>query len=74
MRICGVLVFIFGLFAATSGMAQTASPQLQGAIDAWLADDDAAALPAMSALAANGDDAAALLLGRIERMTPGGAE
>ena len=69
-----------GLFAVTLSMliaalpgaqaaAQETSPQLQAAIDAWLADDDASALPAISALAASGDAQASLLLGEIDRAT-----
>ena len=74
MRFCGLISFVASLFVAASAFAQAASPQLQAAVDAWLADDDAAALPALSALAVSGDSQAALLLGRIERMTPDGAE
>lgn len=73
MRICGLISFVASMFFAAGAFAQAVSPQLQGAIDAWLADNDAAALPALSALAIAGDDQAALLLGRIERMTPEGA-
>ena len=72
MRFCGLFTLVFLVFAsAFAGSAVNAqdepSPQLQAAIDAWLADDDAAALPALSALAAAGDSRAALLLGEIER-------
>lgn len=75
MRVFGILFVAFSLLSAAPGFAQTtASPQLQAAIEAWLADDDARALPALSALAASGDAQAAVMLGRIERMTPPAAE
>lgn len=41
------------------------SPGLAEAIDAWLADDDATALPALTSLSGEGEEAAFMLLGRI---------
>jgi hypothetical protein len=41
-------------------------PALQAAMEIWLADNDADSLPAMAALAADGNIAARLLLSRIE--------
>ena len=72
MRFCGLFTLVFLVFASAFAVSAVnaqdePSPQLQAAIDAWLADDDAAALPALSALAAAGDSRAALLLGEIER-------
>lgn len=73
MRILGLFALILSpvLVALTGAQsyAQSASPQLQAAMDAWLADDDASALPAISALAASGDAQAGLLLGEIDRAT-----
>lgn len=43
------------------------SPDLRHALDLWLADDDAAALPALSKLALAGDRAAQLFLALVER-------
>ncbi|MDP3407202.1 hypothetical protein [Bosea sp. (in: a-proteobacteria)] len=59
MRIMLVLVLMVAAVAAR------AAP-LDDAISAWLADDDAVALPALSALAQAGDDDAMLALGVIE--------
>ncbi|MEL7465842.1 MAG: hypothetical protein AAFN79_17360 [Pseudomonadota bacterium] len=74
MRVFSFLIAALGLISATIASAQEASPELQVATDAWLSDDDATALPALSALAASGDQSAAIMLGRIERMTPKPAE
>ncbi len=46
---------------------------LQDGIDAWLADDDATALPILSERAKAGDADAQMLLGQIEAVTPPGA-
>lgn len=43
------------------------SPELQGAIDLWLADKDEEALPRLSELAAAGDRTAGLFLSLVER-------
>jgi hypothetical protein len=59
MRIMLVLVLMVAAFAARAAT-------LDEAIAAWLADDDAVALPALSALAHAGDDDAMLALGVIE--------
>ncbi|OYW68482.1 MAG: hypothetical protein B7Z40_02600 [Bosea sp. 12-68-7] len=59
MRLMLVLVLMVAAFAARAAT-------LDEAIAAWLADDDAKALPALSALAKAGDDDAMLALGVIE--------
>ena len=43
-------------------------PAFRDALAAWLEDDDAAALPAMAALAADGNRAAQILLSLVDRM------
>lgn len=47
---------------------------LQRMIEAWLADDDVAALPALSQAAAAGDPESMALLARSEAVTPPGGE
>lgn len=75
MRIRDLFIVLLSFLFATAAVAQqSVSPQLQAAVDAWLADDDATALPALSALAAAGDSDASLILERISSMTPAGAE
>lgn len=74
MRFVAVLLILVGVAAAPAARGQNVSPQLAAAVEAWLADDDAAALPAISALAASGDALAAKLLGRIAKTTPRDAE
>ncbi len=71
MRIPGLLVLLALLMPGVStGQAQTASAQLDDAIAAWLAGDDASALPALSELAHAGNRDARLLLGTIARRAP----
>lgn len=57
------------LLSVSSAQAQS----LQDGIDAWLADDDATALPILSQQANDGDRDARMLLGQIEAVTPPGA-
>ena len=46
------------------------APAFAQAVEAWLADDDKTALPALAELAKGGNRAAAILLDRIEEETP----
>ena len=65
MRLILTLFFaLIPMFAAAQPAGHD-SPRLQSAIQAWLADDDQTALPALAKLAAKGNTAAQILLGRI---------
>jgi hypothetical protein len=65
-----VRVLLLGL-ALGSAVPAIAEDPTQQAIDQWLAADDAAAFPALSALAEAGDERAMLFLGAIERRSLG---
>lgn len=58
---------------AANGLEGTDDPKLQTAIKQWLSDNDEQSLPALSALAKDGNIAARLLLGRIEETDIGSA-
>ncbi|MCW1932910.1 hypothetical protein [Pararhodobacter zhoushanensis] len=66
---------VLGLVLAAQAVPATTPPPLDGAtdavftqaLDAWLADDEASALPAFSRLAVEGNTAARLLLGVIDK-------
>ncbi|MEM8752212.1 MAG: hypothetical protein AAGF90_04480 [Pseudomonadota bacterium] len=61
-----IFVFLAAIVLAGPGQAEShVSERLAAAVEAWLADDDATALPALSELAGEGDEAAITLLGRI---------
>lgn len=62
------------LLLLPSGATSEGSHPLGQAIDMWLADDDATALPALSAAAQAGDPEAMALLSRSEAVTPPGGE
>lgn len=75
-RLAGAAVLLAGLALAPPAAARSpARPTLPGAdvpafaeaLAQWLADDEAAALPAFSALAHEGNTAARLLLGLIDK-------
>ncbi|RED18752.1 hypothetical protein [Pontivivens insulae] len=66
-RIAGALV------ACALSITAVQAQSLQDGIDAWLADDDATALPILSDLANAGDVDAQMLLGQIEAVAPPGA-
>lgn len=63
LKIC----LAFAVSGAASGVAADShvSARLATAVQAWLNEDDQTALPALTALSAEGDQAAILLLGRI---------
>ena len=65
MRFFLILLFAFIPLSVTAQPAGHEDPRLQSAIQAWLADDDQTALPALAKLAAEGNTAAQILLGRI---------
>ena len=67
-------IFLISIWAFASPAAAQTSPQLEAAIEAWLADDDAASLPVMAELANGGDKAAQMLISQIDRETPSGGE
>lgn len=48
-------------------VAGQADPRFRAALDAWLADDDATAIPALAGLAAGGNRAAQVLVALIDR-------
>ena len=69
MRLILVLILLSTLWLAFPGRAEVAGrhdPELQAAIGDWLAGDEAAALPVLAGLAAQGNAAARLLLGQID--------
>ncbi|MGB0506785.1 MAG: hypothetical protein ACPGGK_11385 [Pikeienuella sp.] len=65
MRILFALVLLLTPLFATAQPADHDDPRLQTAIQAWLADDDQTALPALAKLAAEGNTSAQILLGRL---------
>ena len=65
------LLFALIPLLATAQPAGHDSPRLQTAIQAWLANEDQTALPALAELAAGGNTAAQILLGRIDRRPRG---
>lgn len=69
VRLLAPLVFALLL---CSFPARAADQPLQRAIEAWLADDDATALPLLSKAAKAGDPEARALLARSEAVTPPG--
>lgn len=68
VRIIASLLLVLGLATAPA-----AADPLEDAAALWLADNDAAALPMLSALSRAGNADAQLLLGQIEATTPPGA-
>ncbi len=63
-----LLALLWAAGLARAEVAGSAAPGFVAAREAWLADDDAAALPALSALAGEGNRAAQVLLGLIDLM------
>lgn len=63
-----------GLVPAPAAAEAALDPALQSAVEAWLADDDAASLPVIAERAQGGDVLAQMLVSQIERETPPGAE
>lgn len=63
-----------GVGVMVAGPVLAQEQPLDAAIEAWLADDDAAALPALSRAAKAGDPEAMALLSRTEAVTPPGGE
>ncbi|MEM7546360.1 MAG: hypothetical protein AAF367_12550 [Pseudomonadota bacterium] len=75
MRSLFIFLVLFGLsFTRPASAESHITPEMGAAIEAWLADDDATALPALGAMAAAGDRSVQLLLSQIERHTPAGGE
>lgn len=79
MRFAAVSLAILGAVSLSPLAAAAADPvpldpELQAAVEAWLADDDASSLPVISQKAQAGDAAAQMLVSQIERETPPGAE
>ena len=72
LRMTGVLAALVLSFTGVHTQALQAQT-LQDGIDAWLADDDATALPILSGLANGGDVDAQMLLGQIEAVAPPGS-
>jgi hypothetical protein len=72
LRLAGAAALSLALLFAPQGAAATVpgagEPDFDVALRAWLADNDAAALPALAELAAEGNAAAQLLLSLIDRM------
>ncbi len=63
-----LLRIIYVLLALTTPtQAQTSDPDFQTAVEAWLQDNDAMALPLLSKLAKAGNEDAMILLGVLER-------
>ena len=56
--------------ASGASLAGQDDPRFVGALDLWLADDEAEALPALAALAAQGNRAAQVLLALIDANLP----
>ncbi|MFN4099784.1 MAG: hypothetical protein ACK4GT_08405 [Pararhodobacter sp.] len=63
----GVVLGLTGTALATT-LPGASAPAFTAALDDWLADDEAAALPALAALATGGNSAARLLLAQIDKM------
>lgn len=74
MRFVICQIFVILLMVGAPATAQSTDPRLAAAVEAWLADDDAASLPVISEMANAGDRNAQLLLSQIERETPAGGE
>ncbi len=75
MRFAPVHVFVLlaPLLALAPARAEEVPPAREAALAAWLADDDATALPALAALAREGDVPSALFLAAIELRQPDSA-
>ncbi|MCL4187468.1 MAG: hypothetical protein KJZ85_07650 [Rhodobacteraceae bacterium] len=63
----GLVVAAAGGAARAEAVAGAATPDFRAAVALWLADDEAAALPALAVLAAGGNAAAQMLLGLIDK-------
>lgn len=63
----GLTVWLSAAMAAEEQLAGADDPRFQAAVDLWLADDEAAALPVLAGLAAAGNPAARLLVGLIDK-------
>lgn len=66
-----LLTLLAATAASADGLSGTEDAALQEAVALWLSDDDSQSLPALSALAAEGNQAARLLLSQIEHAVPG---
>jgi hypothetical protein len=70
LRVVAILLAL--LLAASGARAEpvpgAAAPAFRAALANWLDDDDAAALPALAGLAADGNPAARILLSLVDRM------
>jgi hypothetical protein len=65
MRILFALILFLTPLATTAQPAGHDDPRFQAAVQAWLDDKDQTALPALAALATEGNTVAQILLGRI---------
>jgi hypothetical protein len=68
MRTLALVLLAGSLLSGPSAAQEDAALDRDGPIALWLADQDAAALPRMAALAAAGDDGARVLISLIDRM------
>lgn len=65
----GLLVTVLAIWLPLSGARSETGDDFDAAVEAWLDDDDASALPIMARLARSGDERAMLFLGQFVQRT-----
>ena len=70
LLVVAVCAFLAAGIARAEPVAGQDDPRFRAALSLWLADDEALALPALAALSVEGNRAAQILLGLVDRTVP----